>query len=157
MNLLGRARRMFSALLSSEFFWRIARFVFAGGMATAVSAVVLHTSISYFGLWYITGSILGFFAGFFVSFTLQKFWAFRDTRRDVIARQMSMYFVLLIINAGTNTLLVYLMVEFGGLMPVVAQLLSSAIIACQNFLVYHFVIFRTPENPTDLQSDSGNS
>jgi putative flippase GtrA len=133
--------------MSSEMMARIARFGVAGALATGTSALALHISITVFGMWYLAASVVGFFAGFFVSFTLQKFWTFRDTRLSVIPRQVLMYFTLLVVNLGLNTVLIYSAVEFGGLQPVVAQIGASLLIACQNFFLYRFVIFRTPDTP----------
>jgi len=143
--------------MTSESLSRIARFLIAGTLATAVSAGVLHLCVSVFGMWYITGSVFGFFAGFLVSFTLQKFWTFRDMRRDVLGSQVLMYLTLLTINLGSNTLLVYFGVEFGGLSPVVAQIGASLILACQNFLVYRYVIFRSADVSSSTVLDSKNS
>lgn len=139
--------------MNSESFKRVLRFVIAGSIAAATSATALHISIVVFDLWYITASVVGFFSGFLVSFTLQKFWTFRDTRLDVVGRQVLLYLGILFINLGSNTLLVYVGVEFGGLPPVVAQIGASLLIAFQNFFLYRYLIFRvsdTHEAPSVL-------
>lgn len=138
----------------SESRWRIVRFIIAGGAATAVSTLALQISVSVFQVWYVFGSVIGFFCGFFVSFTLQKFWTFRDTRGStVMAKQAAMYLALIAINLVSNTTFVYLGVEFGGLTPVVAQICTSLVLAVQNFLVYRFIIFRPSLAPA-VQSQS---
>ena len=143
--------KQFSSIVPSSA-WRIIRFLIAGGLATTVSTTVLHISVAIFHLWYVLGSVLGFFAGFFISFTLQKYWTFRDSRgSDVMKKQAAMYFVLLGVNLASNTLFVFIGVEYGHLPPVAAQILTSLIIAVQNFLVYRFIIFRPAKVSTEIK------
>ena len=143
--------------MNRESMLRVVRFLIAGSLATAVSATVLHVCVSVFEMWYVLGSVFGFFAGFFVSFTLQKFWTFRDKRRSsVMAKQALMYLSLIMLNLLSNTALVFVGVEFGKLPPVVAQIFASLILAVQNFFVYTFVIFRGVERQDVLEEKASN-
>jgi putative flippase GtrA len=118
---------------------RIARFLVAGGCAAAVSATTLYFFNTRLGVWYIEASAIGFLAGFVVSFTLQKFWTFQDSTVHRVKGQLAAYLGISLFNLLLNTALVYCFVEFLGFLPVVAQLLSAGMIACESFFVYRMI------------------
>ena len=142
--------------MSSGTLARVVRFVIAGSLATATSATVLYVSITIFGVWYLAASAIGFLAGFLVSFTLQKFWTFRDRNTEDVTRQASIYLAILLVNLGLNTLIVFLLVEYVTFVPVLAQITASLLIACESFFVYQYLfscrvsLTHMPERENDV-------
>ena len=128
--------------LRSEGILRIARFGVSGITALCTNIAVLY-ALLYVGLWYLFASIIGFLTGFIVSFTLQKFWTFRDHSTDAIRSQALIYFLIVLVNLGLNTALVYLLVENVHLRPVIAQVTSAFLIAGESFFAYRILVFRT--------------
>lgn len=143
-RLLASCTRMSGILPAAQTFGsilRLGRFLISGGIATAVNLAALYLLIAV-GLWYLTSSIIAFFVGFVASFILQKFWTFKDHRRDVMGRQLVVYLAIVLVNLGLNTGLVYLFVEYGTLWPLVAQALSSLAIAFEGFFAYKIFVFK---------------
>jgi putative flippase GtrA len=123
--------------------WRVIRFLISGSTSAALSIGTLYLFNTIFGFWYIVASIAGFFVGFVVSFTLHKYWTFRDHRQDqdVMRAQFARYIAVVLFNLVVNTILVYVFVEYVKTPPVIAQALSAIIIACESFFAYRFLVF----------------
>jgi len=121
---------------------QIFKYIVAGGTAAVVDLSLLYLLTEFWGIWYLLSTILAFMGAFAVSFTLQKFWTFRDHAMDGIHKQLTMYFVVTAINLGLNTLFVYLLVEHGDLWYMLAQVIAGVTIAFESFLVYKFIIFK---------------
>ena len=119
---------------------QVARFGVSGVVALGTNIAILY-SFLYAGLWYLAASIIAFLAGFIVSFTLQKFWTFRDHSTDNIHAQAARYFLIVLVNLGLNTILVYLLVEKVHLRPVIAQVIAALVIAVEGFFAYRLLVF----------------
>ncbi len=121
---------------------KIFRYLVAGGISTFVDLVALYIFTSLLEIWYLTSAILAFLIAFGVSFTLQKFWTFADMSTEHIRKQMIIYFIVAGINLGINTIMMYLFVDLAGLHYLWAQILVTALIACESYFVYQKFIFR---------------
>lgn len=132
-------------LLRSESLLRIVRFFIAGGTATAVNLATLYALVHFAGLWYLISSVIAFFMGFVVSFTLQKFWTFRDHRTDVVGKQLAIYLGIVLFNLLLNTAFVYVLVEYVGLSPILAQALAALTIAVEGYFAYKIFVFQDSE------------
>jgi len=124
-----------------ERFHRTVRFLISGGSATVATISALYFFNSVLSIWYVTATVLAFCVGFVVSFSMQKFWTFKNMEIDHVKQQASVYLVIVLFNLLLNTALVYLLVENFDLMPVVAQLIASALIACESFFAYRILVF----------------
>ncbi len=121
---------------------RIIRFIISGATATGLIIVLLYGLTKVFHIWYLASSVLAFIIATVVSFLLQKYWAFKDHRSDVLHKQAAAYFVLQLWDLVLNTALLYVGVTYLHLWYLLAQFCVSAIIAVQNFLVYRAFIFK---------------
>ncbi len=122
------------------------RYVISGGTAALVDIVILYIATEYFGVWYLASAVFAFTLAFIVSFLLQKFWAFRDTRTQAMHGQLFSYLGVLVVNMILNTWFIYYLVEHGNQHYVIAQIISGAVIALWSFFIYRFVIFRLGAN-----------
>lgn len=121
---------------------KIVRFLISGGVATGIDLVLLYVFTDIFGIWYLASSVVAFTFAFLASFSLQKFWTFRDHSREGIQTQAGIYFLIAAANLGLNTLLVYLLVDYVNLHYLIAQIIVSVFVAVENFFVYQRFIFR---------------
>ena len=121
---------------------KVLRFLIAGGIAVSVDLGLLYLFTDIFGIWYLLSSVLAFILAFLVSFTLQKFWTFRDRERAGMHSQMGIYFLISVSNLCLNTLIVYFGVDVVGLHYLVAQIIASLLIACGSFFIYQRFVFR---------------
>lgn len=119
----------------------IFRFIVSGGVAAVIDLGVLYVLTAYVGFHYLTSVAVAFITAFIASFTLQKFWTFRDHSTENIHQQSIFYFVVSLANFFLNTYLVYVSVEKIHIHYLVAQLLVGGMIACLSFVLCKYVIF----------------
>jgi len=120
---------------------RVLRYLIAGGLVAIIDFVLLYILTDFFHVWYLTSSLAALLIAFIVNFLLQKFWAFQNHSLAGVHMQFSLYVLLLGVNIILNTILLYLFVEQAHLWYLLAQLLTSAMLACMNFIVYRRFIF----------------
>lgn len=121
--------------------FKLFRYVISGGTAALVDIGFLYVFTRFLGFWYILSAILAFILAFVVSFTLQKYWTFRDYSGDRIVKQSVIYFIVGLINLLLNTLLMYLFTDIARLHYIVSQIIAGLLIACISFFVYKNIIF----------------
>lgn len=123
------------------FNYRIVRFLFSGGLATATDLVLLFIFVNWYGLNYLPSSVLAFVAGMSVSFLMQKFFTFKDYSRDRIHKQTAFYFGFHILNLCLNTLLMYVCVTLLNVPYLIAQILIAGGLAICNFFTSKHLVF----------------
>ncbi|TAH36654.1 GtrA family protein [Candidatus Saccharibacteria bacterium] len=119
------------------------RFLIAGGLAACTEYgvfLLLHG----LGLHLLVANSVSFCTGLLVSFTLNKKWVFSSggkTHLEFIA-----YAGLAIVNLVLSNILIYIVVNRFGWLPWVAKILTMALIACWNYVIFSRVIFRTKKD-----------
>lgn len=122
--------------------FRMIRYLISGGTAAASNVIFLFLLVQYGGMYYLYASILAFVMSIAVSFTLQKFWTFRDDPLHDMHRQFVRYLIVILFSLALNTALIYFFVEVTALWYVVAQVLTTAVIAVINYFFYRYFVFR---------------
>ena len=120
---------------------KVMRFLISGGMATFVNIGLLYVFTDLIRIWYVLSAALAFIFAFVVSFTMQKFWTFKDASKENVHRQALVYFLAGLANLGLNSLLIYILVEYSGLHYLMSQIIISAFIAIENYFIYQFLVF----------------
>lgn len=120
----------------------LVKYLISGGTAAAVDVLLLYVFTDIFKLWYITSAVLAFIGAFCVSFTLQKYWTFRDLSSSKIHAQISLYLISSVINLGINTLFMYILVDFFHIWYILSQIITSGLIAIGSFFIYKYIIFK---------------
>ena len=129
--------------------WRtLLAYLFSGGSAALVSLSILYFLTDILGWWYLASTVVAFCVAFMVSFLLQKYWTFRDTSKDDGHRQKMLYLFVALANLVLNTGLMYFFVDIVHIWGehMIAQILTSAILAIESFFVYRAFIFRKVES-----------
>lgn len=119
----------------------IIRYLISGGTAAIVNLSSLYVLTEFLGLWYLASATIAFILAFFVGFGLQKFWTFQCDNKEKTHYQMSLYFILGIINLVINAGIIYFLVEKFNLWYMLSQFISAGFLAVFSFLFYRFVIF----------------
>lgn len=122
---------------------KIARYLFSGGTATMVNLTVLYYCTSILGVWYIYSAFIAFLVAFSVSFTLQKFWTFRDMRTHKVHRQILLFFAVQLGALGVNIAGLYVLTEYVGLWYFFSQIIIFIGISVTNFVIFSKLIFHT--------------
>jgi len=124
------------------------KFVVAGcfsGGSDLIFLFILH------GLWHlpiVMATSISFILSFLVSFTLQKFWTFRNYQNQV-AGQLSLYILFAFVGLNVNAIFMHLLVTKYRIWYILAQLMVNLVIGFCNFLSYKFIIFR--KNPNEIK------
>lgn len=126
---------------------QIIKFLIAGGLVNLLGIFLLYVFTNVLGIWYLISSSLAITISFSVSFILQKFWTFEDKTRqfNLLARQLFLYGLVFVVDFIVNALLMYGLVGRLGLWYLLAQLITSGLIAIANFVIYKFFIFNRPQ------------
>ena len=119
---------------------RVMRYICAGVAAvlTNLSVYVLLLKLS--GLHYVSAALLGFFAGALVSFTLHKYWTFKECTLKNIHYQLGVYVALITLNAGINAGLLAGLV-YVHFSPLAANIISNALVALWSFFAFKHLAF----------------
>lgn len=117
------------------------RYTISGGSSAAVNLVMLYVLTDIFSIWYLFSSIASYICGFFVSFTLHKFWTFQSKELHKIRRQLPLHFLLAGANLFLNTFLLYFFVEYCRIWYLPAQALTILLIAFEGYFLSR-MIFR---------------
>lgn len=117
------------------------RYVISGVTVATFELALLYAFTQFLGVWYLFSAVLAFLFAFCLSFSLQKFWTFQDTKREGVHKQASLYLFVSVCNLCVNVVLLYILVQIFGIWYMFAQVIVDAVIAVSSFLVYKFLIF----------------
>lgn len=124
---------------------RIIRFVIAGGTGAVINLTALYLLVTYAGLNPVLGSVGSFICAFFVSFSLQKLWTYKNYDKQTAGKQMTVYLGIQLFNLALNTGIMYILVHHTPIHYLVAQVITSAFIAIESFFLYKHIVFRDTE------------
>ncbi len=117
------------------------RFVIAGSFSFAVNLVALYFFTDIVGIYYLISTILAFLISFSISFTLQKFWTFKEHSRDNLHIQLSLYLCLQLVNITLNASLMFVFVEYMHVWYIYSQAVISPVLAVVIFFINKAHIF----------------
>ncbi len=121
---------------------KLIRYLISGGTAAAVNWGTLFLLVHIGTMHYLTASVVSFLVSIGASFTMQKFWTFRDNLVHDIHTQFSRYLVVILCSLLLNTVLVYLLVEIAHVWYLTSQVIATVIIAITNFFCYKHFVFK---------------
>ena len=124
---------------------QLLRFFISGGMAFFANIGVMYVLTDRLAVWYLVSSIFAFIGSFVVSFSMQKYWTFKNREADRMSQQLRMSLVLAVANLGINTVLMYLFVDYVHLHYLAAVVCSAGLIAIETYFIYKYIIF-TPSS-----------
>lgn len=120
---------------------KVLRYIIAGGTAAAVNLSILFVLTEYVGLWYLFSAVIAVASAWIVSFTLQKFWTFKDRSMDRLHIQAPLHLTVSLANIVVNTGLLYIFVEYIHMWYLAGQVLSGALLAIVDYFIYKHYIF----------------
>lgn len=118
---------------------QVARFIVSGTAAAATHLGTLYLLVSHSGWSVVPAATAGWCAGFVVSFTLQKFWTFRQ--RDAVHAQALRYLLLQGGNVVLNAVLIYILADVVGFWYLGAQFVVLVTIAVWTFFASRRFVF----------------
>lgn len=124
---------------------RLIRYLISGCAAAGTNLVALYTLVEFGGLHYLPASALAFGLGIIVSFSLHKFFTFRDQDLSRTHVQLGLYLCVVGFSFALNLALMWLSVELVGIPYLIAAIIAGGAIAVVNFFAYQLVVFRRHE------------
>ncbi len=128
------------------------KYIISGGTAAIVDLSILHY-LDVRGFHHIVSVNIAFLIAFIVSFSFQKYWTFSDSKSYEVHKQLRDYFIVSVINVFLNNLIIQFIIKINLVseIPILreivwAQIISSAIIAVESFVIYRFFIFKKSTN-----------
>jgi len=127
-----------------ERLFRLVRYMVSGGTAALFNFGILFILVHFGKMYYLYASMLAFTLSIAVSFTLQKFWTFRNSHLEGVHLQFARYLAIVLLNLILNTALVYFFVEKLGVWYLLAQVIATLIIAVIGYFGYRHFVFTKP-------------
>lgn len=121
------------------------RFCIAGGLAFTVNLIVLYVLTDILHVYYLISTVWAFLVSLAVSFTLQKFWTFRDLSREHLHIQLPLYIGMQGVNVFLNAGLMYVFVEYLHIWYLFSQAVISLCLAVIIFFINKGYIFKQGE------------
>lgn len=117
-------------------------FLFVGGITFLIDLSVTYALFHFLHVPAYIASAAGFLSGFFFNFPMNRKRVFHHSSNDrfSLKTQVVFYAGLSLINLAVTSLLVQLIVDWGGLIQI-AKILVTVLIAIWNFLIFRFFIF----------------
>jgi putative flippase GtrA len=140
-NLTKSATRQESrvAMLTRNIF---ARYVISGCSAAFSQIGLLYVFTDIAHIWYLYSSALAFIVALCISFSMQKFWTFKNRGTDKMHHQFFKYTLVGLFGIALNSGLMYAFVDLLGIHYLVSQIIVGFIIMFFNFLLYRLLIFK---------------
>lgn len=126
------------------------KFIFAGCLSGGVDLLLLFVFHSLLKLDIVLSTSLAFILAFLISFSLQKFWTFRNYRPGQTFQQLSLYLINALIGLFLNAFFMHLLVNTYNVWYLLAQIIVNLVIAVWNFVIYKFVVFKADKNETNV-------
>ncbi|MDD5041366.1 MAG: GtrA family protein [Candidatus Peribacteraceae bacterium] len=117
---------------------QFALYVLSGGTAAVVD-FGSYTIQLRLGVWYIAATVLSGVLGFFTTFLMNKYVAFR--KKNDFMRHLLRFFIVDMMNILVGALALYALVEGCGMDKQIAKILTMGMVVLWNFFLYKFFVY----------------
>jgi putative flippase GtrA len=115
-----------------EAFIEFLRFSLLGGIGVSVGYLILY-ALTELNVWYLLSSVIAYILNILISFEIHKFWTFKKGEAKITVKQILLYFTVTIIFFGTNTGLLYVLVEYCHIYYLIAQIILTVLLGVPNW------------------------
>lgn len=122
------------------------RYLIVGGSSVIVEYGSFWVLITGLNTGAVTGNIISFIAGFLYTFFLHNKWSFSGDHTHSVKRQFMSYGLLAGINVIATTLIISYEVNTLQIEPLIAKLVTMAMVVIWNYLLLSKVIFKANPN-----------
>lgn len=124
----------------------VIKFLISGGFAGGTDLVLLFIFHGIFKWPLVLSTSLAFIFSFAVSFTLQKFWTFRNFSQEKVVSQFILYILNALIGLNLNGFFMHYLVSELNVWYIFAQMIVNLAIGFYNFLIYKSIVFKIGKN-----------
>ena len=133
-------------------YWFLLRYAVVGVSGGVLQTATLYVWVELLRLqeYYLSGSAIGFCLALMVTFTLQKYWTFKDYEQAMLQRQFTWYTTIALVNLGANVSLLHISrlalealgLNFFHVWYLMAQIGIIIILAILSFTTNYLITFR---------------
>lgn len=116
------------------------RYFFVGGTAALVDLFVYTVLITYFDVHYLLAAFFGYMLGLVWNHLLCVYWVF-ESKHDR-SKEVTMVFLIALGGLLWTWVILYALVDFFGVDPVVAKIISQILVLIWNFGMRKVFVFR---------------
>jgi putative flippase GtrA len=126
---------------------KVVRFCISGGVSSILGFTILYVFTEYIGIWYLLSSVMSFIICDIFSFILKKFWVFEEKDIKEARLQIFLYFVLSMMYLITNTILMFISVEYMHIQYIISQVIIIFILLMPNYFITQkiFIVQKTQQ------------
>ena len=135
----------------------VVKFFVAGCFASSTDLVFLYIFHSLFNWPIVLSTSLAFVLSFVVSFTMQKFWTFRDFNHNKTAGQFILYILNAFITLNINGIMMHALVIDYKIWYLLSQVIVNVTIGIYNFFIYRWIVFKHDKHEISSQQKTVGS
>ncbi len=119
------------------------RYAFVGGWATIADWGVFALFNEIVRLHYLISAPIAFLMGLTVNYLLSKKFVFSTENSNHLAStEFAAYGIIGIIGLLMTMVIMWILTEFAGLLPIISKIIATAIVLVWNFLARKFVLYK---------------
>lgn len=131
----------------------IVKFIIAGSFSSGTDLVVLFLMYDLLKMEIVFSTSVAFIMSFVISFTLQKFWTFRNKSQERLTRQFFLYMLTAFFGLNINAAGMHMLVNGFNIWYILAQVIVNLFLGFINFIIYKFIIFRKRKHEIDNEEN----
>jgi len=119
----------------------VSKYLIVGTIASLIQFGTFYLLLRSLGTkWYLVSSTIAFIIAVVISFTLQKYWTFRDKNNSVIRKQFTVFFLVGVNNLFLNVVFMYILVNLLNRHSL-AQAITLVFLAVLSFVLNRTITF----------------
>ncbi|TAH25713.1 MAG: GtrA family protein [Cytophagales bacterium] len=130
----------FNLLLKRKF----VRFFLVSAIATTLNFAVFYALHKFFFIDYRLASGIGFFSGVLLGYFLNSRWTFKSSDDANPRKRFLKYYCVYLFSLGVNILMIDILVEYVGIYPSLANIITIGFTFVSNYLGTRFWVFKKP-------------
>ena len=120
--------------------WQLVRYGISGVIGICTNILTLYFFTEVVGIWYLASAVLAFCITLVVTFSLQKYWTFKDHEGELLTQGAS-YTVIAVTSLVVGTGALYIAVDVLGFWYLGSQAVIMCTLAGCNFLANKYFTF----------------
>ena len=116
-------------------------FLLVGGLSTIINYLIFLLTFKIAGIWYLVSSWIGYFSGVLFGYLLNSIYTF-SASSQISGKNLASYIGVYLISLLIGSILLYMLVEFGKITPLISNILVICQTTVTNFLGCKFLVFK---------------
>ena len=122
--------------------WLLIRYGISGVIGIVTNIVTLYILTDLLGIWYLASAVLAFCITLVVTFSLQKYWTFKDHEGEIMTQGVT-YTIIALTSLVIGTVSLYVAVDVFKFWYLGSQVVIMCALAGWNFLANKYFTFNT--------------